>query len=177
MPGWSFYDAEAGGQIGHNTLSAGGAAVAIEGPSYPSSDILQGNYTAYVNGSEFGPPTSAYIDQTGQIPMGSMSIQFYVDQSGFANFQVTFAGNLIPTTQIGSGPNYYIMGGNISAYAGDSGNLQFTALPGTGGFLDNILFSTSPVPEPGVLALLTTGAVIVGLGRRKMSTRPRPPLS
>jgi hypothetical protein len=54
-------------------VSTGGAAIAIEGPSWPSSQILQGNYTAYIVGSDFGTPASAYIAQTGQIPMNSMS--------------------------------------------------------------------------------------------------------
>jgi hypothetical protein len=167
MPGWTAYYLGQPNLIGHNTVSGGGAVVAIEGPSWPSSQILQGNYTAYVIGSTAGPSASAYIEQTGQIPMNSMSIQFYVDQSGFANFQVSFAGNNIPITQIGTGPNYDIMGGNISEYAGQTGLLQFTALPDSGGYLDNIEFLTSPVPEPGAFGfLILGGSVFLGLKRR-----------
>jgi hypothetical protein len=92
---------------------------------------------------------------------------FYTDQSSFATFQVTFGGQPIPVEQIGVGPNYYIMGGDISAYAGQTGELRFTALPDTGGFLDNIQFSMSPVPEPGTMALFATGAVFLALRRRR----------
>jgi hypothetical protein len=98
-----------------------------------------------------------------------MSIQFYVNQSSFATFQVTFGGNIIPTTQIGTGPNYDIMAGDVSAYAGQMGELRFTAPPGEGGFLDNIQFLTTPVPEPGTLALLAAGAVLLRLRRGRKS--------
>jgi hypothetical protein len=164
MPGWTaFIGGGQASEIGHNNFSAGGAFVVIEGPSWPSSQILQGKYTAYIIGSQFSTPTSASIAQTGRIPPGSMSVQFFVDQSGFDNFQVTFGGNSIPIEQLGTGPNYYIMGGDVSAYAGHTGELRFTALPDTGGLLDNIIFSTSPVPEPGTLALMGAGAVLLGL--------------
>jgi hypothetical protein len=165
MPEWTVNPLYTGFGVGHNTISLGGAVVAIEGPQWPSSQILEGNYTAYVVGSTFGTPESAYIAQTGEIPLGSESLQFFA--SPFANFQVTFGGQPIPVEQIGVGPNYYIMGGDISTYAGQTGELRFTALPDTGGYLDNIQFSVSPVPEPGTLALFTTGAVLLALRRRQ----------
>lgn len=165
MPGWTAAYGGTPGQIGHNNFSAGGAFVCIEGPQWSSMQILQGNYTAYIVGAQFSGTTSAYIAQTGQIPADSMSVQFYIDQSGFDNFQVTFGGQAIPIEQLGTGPNYYRMGGDISSFAGQTGELRFTALPNTGGLLDNIIFSTSPVPEPGSLALLTAGAILLGLRR------------
>jgi hypothetical protein len=168
MPGWTAYlGAGQSSQIFHNDVSGGGALVAIEGPQWPSAEILQGNYTAFIIGSQFSTPTSAAIAQTGQIPMNSESLLFYTSQSSFASFQVTFGGQQIPVEQIGVGPNYYIMGGDISAYAGQTAELRFTALPDTGGFLDNIQFSMSPVPEPATLAVFATGAVLLALRRRR----------
>ncbi len=69
---------------------------------------------------------------------------------------------MIPVEQLGSGPNYFIMGGDISAYAGETDELRFTALPGTGGLLDNIEFSVSPVPEPGMMGWMMLGGIFLG---------------
>jgi hypothetical protein len=167
MPGWTAAPVTAPNLIGHNNFSTGGAFVAIQGPQWPSSEILQGNYSAYIAGSEFSGPGSAYIAQTGQIPQNSESVTFFAAAFGApnANFQVTFAGQSIPIIQLGTTANYDIMGGDISAFAGHTGELRFTALPNTGGFLDNIQFLTSPVPEPGTLALAAAGAVLFGLRR------------
>jgi hypothetical protein len=167
MPGWTVNPLYEGFGVGHNTVSLGGAVVAIEGPQFFSSQILEGNYTAYVQGSLAGIPENAYIAQTGQIPLNSESLTFYVNQSPFATFQVTFGGQPIPVEQIGVGSNYDIMGGDISAYAGQTGELRFTALPDTGGFLDNIQFSMSPVPEPATLAVFASGTLLLVLRRRR----------
>jgi hypothetical protein len=163
MPGWTANPSALGpNMIFHNGVSDGGAAIAIEGPQWYSSQILQGNYTAYIVGSRFGTPASAYIAQTGTIPMFTESIVF--DTSLGADFQVTFGGQTIPTEQLGTGANYVIMGGDVSAFAGQSEELRFTALPNVGGgLLDNIQFLTSPVPEPGTLALVGVGAALLGL--------------
>jgi hypothetical protein len=59
------------------------------------------------------------------------------------------------------------MGGDISAIAGQTGQLLFTALSGTifnagYGLLDNIQFSTQAIPEPGVFGLFGFGALLLG---------------
>ena len=65
---------------------------------------------------------------------------------------------------LGSGPNYTIYGGDVSAYAGRSGELRFTAntiSPSTwGSALDNIFFSRLPVPEPTICALFTIAGLL-----------------
>ena len=149
MPGWTGSPLIVGTDILHNNVSAGGAVIGIEGPSYSSLDIFQGNYTAYVTGDQLSGNTSAYIAQTGQIPLGSMSIQFFVDQGGFANFQVTFGGNFIPTAQIGSAPiitswaaMFRLMLEKLASCA-----LRLSRKPGR--YLDNIFFSSSPFPNRG----------------------------
>jgi len=78
---------------------------------------------------------------------------------------------MIPLVQIGSTQNYEIMAGNISTFAGQTGQLLFTALPGTednagSGLLDNIEFSSLPVPEPNEIALAALGALFLGFCRR-----------
>lgn len=59
------------------------------------------------------------------------------------------------------------MGGDISAIAGQTGQMLFIALPGTVfnagyGLLDNIQFSAQAIPEPGVYGLFAFGALLLG---------------
>jgi hypothetical protein len=93
--------------------------------------------------------------------------------------QVTFGGQTIPTVQIGIQPigstRYLILGGDISSFAGQTGELRFTApvtlLSFNIPYLDNIQFSIEPIPEPGTLGLFALGALLLGWRpwRRKKS--------
>jgi hypothetical protein len=160
VPGWTVY---LGGipqsSMFHNDISLGAAEVAIYGPQWFPSLILEGSYTVSLQPSTAGPPTSAAIGQTGQIPAGTQSIRFY----GTGGYTVTFAGQQIPISAIGNGPNYTIFAGDIFSFAGQTGELRIQG----GGLLDNILFSNQQAPEPTVVGLLALGAVALAQSRRK----------
>ena len=168
LPGWTGYGGtiqlNPADKIWYNTISLGAAAISLQGPG-SLQPILQGNYTVGLQGSSAAAPTSAAIGQTGQVPLGSQSLQFFGSELG--NFQVTFNGQLLPYIGIGSGANYTLYGADISAFAGQTGQLLFTALPNGGALLDNIQFSPNPVPEPGAWTLLLCGAVLFRVGRWK----------
>ena len=82
---------------------------------------------------------------------------------------MTFAGQPIPVVTLGSTARYITFGGDISPFAGQTGELLFQ---GNGG-LDNIFLSNLPIPEPGLLNLFGLGALVLGwhyLGRRRRSS-------
>jgi hypothetical protein len=165
VPGWNVYIG-GGRQVTmfHNNISLGGAAVAIFGPEWLANQILEGSYTVSLEPSTAGPPTSTAIGQIGIIPLGSQSVRFY--GGGAMIFSLTFAGQPIPLVTLSSTANYTIFGGDISAFAGQSGELRFRG----GGLLDNVFFSPSPVPEPKAIYLLALGIFVLRLAR----SRPRP---
>jgi len=72
---------------------------------------------------------------------------------------LSFAGQQIPLFALGTGPNYTILGGDISAFAGQTGQLQFIG----NALLDNIFFSPTQIPEPNTLAFAALGAALFGL--------------
>jgi hypothetical protein len=65
-----------------------------------------------------------------------------------------FVGQLIPLVQIGAGANYIMLGGDVSQFAGRTGELRFTG----GGVLDGIRLSDQAIPEPSVACLPAIGA-------------------
>jgi hypothetical protein len=163
VPGWSVYTYDLvnpQSSVVYNSLSLGAAAVSIQGPGSLES-ILQGDYSVILQGSTAGPPGGAAIAQTGQIPQNAKSLVFF--EGYFPGVHVSFGGQAIPLVQLGTTPNYSILGGDISAYAGQTGELRFTVPADSGAEIDNIQFSVLPVPEPGTLYVMAMGVLFASL--------------
>ncbi len=172
LPGWTVYvGASQQATVLYNSVDFGTAIVSLFGPGSPFSGIPGSAYTPVLQAGEgFSGPVSAAIAQTGLIPAGANSLLFSASLPNLAGWQVTVGGRVIPVSQ---GPQisgaFYEYVGDISAFAGQTDELRFTALGGEGSFVtmyvDSISFSSSPAPEPGTCALLLSGAVMFGLSR------------
>jgi len=166
FPGWTV----SANYVYYDNISLSGDSVSIIDANDPASyPPLQGKYFALLVAAtstypNYGPIS---ISQTGEIPASAESITFWGEDTGL---QVTFAGQPLTFSAIGTTPNYTIYEADISAFAGQTGQLLFTAAPFSGGGqIDNIQFSSSPVPEPGALALAGIGAALAGVGFRRKS--------
>jgi len=169
VPGWTTY--MGGGQVNtilHNNVTLSAAEIALFGPDWSPSQILQGSYSLLVAASRAGPAITSAIAQVGQVPQSAMSLVFFLGPAD--SLGVAFAGQQIPLVQIGSAANYKILAGDISAFAGQTGELRFTAPLGGGGLLDSIEFSTQSIPEPSVFGLLALGVITLGLRRTTRGT-------
>jgi hypothetical protein len=175
FPGWSVSDVGSPEtQVFYNGVSAGSALVTLisanpAGPFYPA---LNGNYSATLDagvvGGGYGP---ASIYQTGTIPNTSRSLTFNV-LGDVAALQVSFGGNDFPFLLVNSGPNYNTYGADVSAYAGQTGELRFTENSTAAdkfaiAYLDNIAFSPNSIPEPQTWALMFCSAAGWFLTRRR----------
>ena len=160
VPGWKFFGGIGYPDILYNDVALGSPCISIHDANdqYGFTPI-QGQYSVYLQ--RFGGYVA--IAQTGRLPSNAQSLTFW---SYFTGFEVTFAGQVQPYISIGTGPNYTIYGGDISAFAGQTGELRFSG----NGFLDNIQFSTQPIPEPGVSNLSALGALLLGW---RVLRRPR----
>jgi hypothetical protein len=171
LPYWSGYlGTNQTAQVLQNNLTLGSASIDIVGPDWTPSLIIQGQYTLVLQSGSIPAEdftndfVNAAVAQTGVVPEGTKSILL---EARATNFIVSFAGQPIDLIPLGIGPNYTLYGGDISAFAGDGGELRISTafLPGIpssgGGYFDAISFSTQVVPEPSILSLVIIG--IVGL--------------
>ena len=88
--------------------------------------------------------------------MDAQSLRFY----GAMSLEVTFAGQPLTLIKTGDGIRYDKIAADISAYAGQTGELRFTSSNlqiTTFDYLDAIRFSPVAVPEPNTVALLALG--------------------
>jgi hypothetical protein len=164
IPGWTAYFGSSPlTSISYSTLSLGGANVSLIDTNNSSGlRPLRGRYSVLLEGSGLGTPTVAALGQTGQIPVSALSMSFLF-RSLNGELQVSFNGQPIPLFQTGATTNYAILSGDVSVFAGQTGQLLFSASPiHNAGFLDNIQFSSSSIPEPSALALVVLGGLFIG---------------
>ena len=164
FPGWTAY---AGGvpvnevQLDSVLFDALGLDDGSSGAVPPAA--LDGRFSAMLGGIAL-PGIPGSIGQSGVIPAGSESLRFLAG----GELSVYFAGHALPLQVLGSGPNASeIYAADISAYAGQYGQLLFQA--GRGGIdgLDDITFSAQAIPEPGPAAIVGLGGVILCLRRQR----------
>ena len=180
LPGWTAYFVSSTAtnqttQVAYDGISTGGNVISVIDSNALGFSPIQGKYSAFLFGGGNGPLYSSTISQTGLVPAATESILFDGYES-FASFIVTLGGQTINMTPLQTFSNYTLYGGNIPpSLAGEVETLSFTEPPATGTQpslfeLDNIQFSTSPVPEPGTLALCALGGLsLVWRWRKKLS--------
>ena len=183
LPGWN---ASIGGvsvtQVLQNNYTGGATCVDLFGPNWTllGPGIIGGNYTVYLQAFS-SSQGNVSLWQNGTIPANAASLEFSAwSQYNPAYFLVSFAGNNLSPVMLSSGtaPSgqpYDVFGVNIAPYAGQTGQLQFTALdnnPPGNIELDDITFPTQPIPEPSPLALTGVGALLFALYRRLAAKWP-----
>ena len=183
VPGWTwtpdgnFVNGDPN-SVGYNDLALDSPAVNLQGTNSPFAPAIRGKYSILLQGgSKFVSSTSySSIWQTGQVSATAVSLIYWG-----GSLQVTFNGQVLTSIVISNAPNYTIWGMDISAYAGQTGELRFTKpwLPtnfSSGALLDNIQFSSVPVPEPSVLSLICICLLFVFLRKKcsNISLEPMP---
>lgn len=170
-----FWTVTAPSAVCYDNYSLSGGSVSIIDTNANSSGLefstIQGKYFCLLEGLNGPPffggmgPTS--IAQTGYVPATAKSITFWGSDH---NLQISFAGNSLTFIPVGTGANYTIYGADISAYAGQTGLLEFDAPAGLSdsyadgagaGEIDNIQFSSQPVTFPELTIVYTNQEIIV----------------
>jgi hypothetical protein len=177
VPFWTvYYGNTPQSQILYNTMSLGAPEVDLFGPNNGVGDpgVIDGNYSVGLQ-SGFGPgfvPQSVSLWQNGTMPANAESLEFdAANFGGGAPLSVSFAGDnltlfVLSSTVAPSGQPYNVYGANISSFAGQTGQLDFTATFFNATELDDISFSTQAIPEASPLVLTGVGGLLFALYRR-----------
>jgi hypothetical protein len=175
FPEWSAYYGPPGNPtqlnttiVGYDSTTGGAALVILLDSNAPSGGgplPLQGDYSALLEGSGPAAASTASLEQTGKIPSTAESMVFWANISG--SLDVSFDGQMLSLVDVSNAVNYTVYAADISSFAGETGQLLFTAPVQTETELDNIQFSTSPIPEPSEAALLSSASVLFAWRRRK----------
>jgi len=163
FPGWTV-NAQ---YILYDNFSLSGNSISIVGTSPPNGGpVIQGAYSAFLaSGNAPGLGQTISLGQSGTIPLGIESMSFWGNLGGL---QISFGGQALAFSETGSTANYNIYAGDVSAFAGQTGQLLFSLPAYTSNVtLDNIQFSTSSVPEPSAFALTALGGLLVVWRRAK----------
>ena len=165
LPGWTvYYGASQQSQVTYNDPALGSTFVTLWATNGvqlagKNSVLLQGGIT----------DSAATIAQTGLVPASAQSLLFFGagNSSSAPVLLISLGGQNLPFFAISNGPNYKVYGASISSFAGQTAALTFSALEDLSGYndwnIDNIQFSSSPIPEPSALALSALGGLLSGL--------------
>ena len=167
LPGWT---ASLGSlqltQMTYNAPALGSTWITLYATN---GNQISGNYSVLLQGGL--TRSDATISQTGLVPASSASLLFEAQQTGAGTLLVSLGGQNLTFFALASGSNYTLYGADISVFAGQTTVLSFSALEVSTynniWNLDNIQFSASPVPEPGVLGLFALGGAFLAFRRWK----------
>jgi len=166
LPGWSgFWGTLQASSVLQNNFALGSPNISIFGPDWFANGIIEDQYTVLL---QAGGMDSSFVNtsiaQSGLIPTGTQSILLKASGN---DFSVDFAGQPVSMIPISTGSNYTLYGGDVSQFAGQSGQLTLSALTVPNNqfnnvLFDSIVFSPQVVPEPGVVGLLALGSTLLG---------------
>jgi hypothetical protein len=141
-------------------------------PIYAPGTQLAGNYSVgfasgyAASGPDPQPWVQAYLAQTGLIAANVHSIRFLATGS----FALFVGGVQIPTLSLGG----YAYAGDVSAFAGTTTEFKIvntTTQLHNPVVVDNIVFSSAPVPEPTTFILMFGGLAAISIFRRKRARK------
>ncbi len=171
VPGWTEYNGwnaanySGGATLVYNNMTLDAPGIELEGADY-FIPAIEGQYSILISGGDTqSMQTGAAIGQTGTIPITAQSLTFFLSYQ-YGNLQVSFNGQPIDYLLTGSTASYNVYAADISAFAGQTGQLLFNAPYYNRALIDNIQFSTSPVPEPSAFALTVLGTLVLTFRRR-----------
>ena len=160
LPNWGVYfGTNQQSQMGYNLISIGQTWATVVGPNGPLGFAsINGRYSVVLQGGVTSPDAS--IRQTGTLPASTAAILFQAE-GGFGPLLISLNGQNIPISAVSNGPNFTLYGGDVSAFAGQTAELRFSAPEGYNAnndwTLDSIMFSPTPVPEPADWTIFLVG--------------------
>ena len=159
-------------QIAYSSLDPGYPQVTLFGTNGVDGTAIEGGFSVLLQAMNLPglQLDNIAISQIGLVPTSAQCV-FFKAQPGTESFRMLLGGQNIPFTAVTTLPNYTLYRGDISAFAGQSLELKFTAsvpIPSSLGWnLDSIEFSSQPIPEPSAMVLLTSAGALLLIRQRR----------
>jgi hypothetical protein len=177
IPGWM-------GFVGANQESAAGfdgtflccSQVSLWGGRNHPELPIAGTFSVGLHASraDNGQLADTAIAQSGLVPASAQSLLFKAQGGG--PLSVALGGQSLSIVPLSTGPNYTLFGADITGWGGHMSELRFTALATpTFSFvvLDDIVFSSEPIPEPQVILMLVLAAALAAVWSLYCNSRQR----
>jgi hypothetical protein len=170
LPGWkAYYGTNRQGTVFWDSPSGGSTCISV----LSSSSALEGQFSVLLQGGRYGAPEAveymdASISQTGTVPSDAQSLQFKA-HPGWRPLTVSLDGISVPFLPLSVEANYTVFAADVSAFAGETVELRFSALspdpfgPANNWTLDSISFRPESIPEPAVPGLCCMALLILCL--------------
>ena len=160
LPDWMAFSGS--DQLSAVPYGAGGVFYPVMLSSQTNGGSLGGFFSVVLSGAG---SAAGSISQTAQVPLNARSLLFMIGAFYYGPFSVSVDGQNLSFRAMSATPNYTLYGADISTFEGQTTTLAFESLGGIT-ILDDIQFSSEPIPEPGVLALLLLGGGVLLCWRR-----------
>lgn len=199
FPGWTGYAIPNGGGNPNtnvylptflDAISLGGSGFALvntngDGVGGLSDFPIDGRYSAVLFGGyepSFGLYT-AIMSQTGLVPAGTHTL--FVDAQPvaaypYSTFSISLNGQTLNMIPLQTFPTYTVYGADISGFANETATLNlevpcppYGSVPPYGVEFDDIVFSSTIIPEPDALALWMLGLGVMGMAARRERVWPQ----
>ena len=182
FPGWTtvYYQPGFGdqpvSQVAYDAISIGGAIISVNDTNTGFGFVpLEGQFSAFLFGGS--SDVSSAISQTGLVPASAKSIRMEIgNYMAIGSFSVSLNGQMVEMVPLGTFSTYTLYGGDILPFVNQVATLSITAAGVTSGpgpnpvLLDDIQFSSSPVPEPSAFALSTLGGLLLAWRYRRKAS-------
>jgi hypothetical protein len=180
LPGWTvYYGKTPQTSLCYDSASVGGANVSLLSSAWRGGEppglihgryclLLQEGYSGSAQPGDQQPWETVSIAQTAQVPASAMSLTF---RASVADLTVTLGGTVLSLDVLNSYQGYDVYECDVSQFAGQTAQLEFTAGDPTV-YLDDISFSPAPVPEPATLGIFVAGGALLWWRRTAVATVP-----
>ena len=165
LPGWEAFSGTT--QLDSIPYDVGSTFPPVILYSKGGGGSLEGYFSVVLSGAG---SAAGFISQTALVPVDARSLHFIIGTSYYGPFSVSLQGQDLSYTALSVTATNTLYGADVSSFQGETATLGFKSLGGIT-LLDDIQFSSQPIPEPLSIALLSLSGLFFAVRRLRKRLR------